>query len=327
MADAELRPELPRKLLGKTGIEVTIVGLGGGPIGTVNGKLDEDLAVQTVWAGIEAGVTLIDTSPLYQRFASERLIGRALRERPDLAAKVTVETKVGHLPAPFDYSYDMAMTCIEGSFERLGLATLPLVYIHDAPSAAFDRVMAPDGILAALRKLQGQGLVGHIGIATNNPDQNAVYIESGEFEMAVVPEALSLLNLRITERILPAAEKFGMGLVIATPVEKGLLVTGPKGWTNHPRRNFSPEVLAQVGKMEEVCARHHVSLGAAALQFLTRFSAVTASIPGANVPSDIESNARAAREVIPDALWEELTPLVKTWSREAMGTEWVLTFN
>src|SRR5207248_1102634 len=101
-------------------------------IGTVNGKLDEDLAVQTVWAGIEAGVTLIDTSPLYQRFASERLIGRALRERPDLAARVTVETKVGHLPAPFDYSYDMAMTCIEGSFERLGLPKLPLVYIHDA---------------------------------------------------------------------------------------------------------------------------------------------------------------------------------------------------
>jgi D-threo-aldose 1-dehydrogenase len=314
-------------MLGKTGIEVTTVGLGCGPIGQVNGKLDEDVAVQTVWAAIEAGVTLIDTAPLYQHFASERLVGRALRERPDLAAKVTVETKVGHLPAPFDYSYDMAMTCIEGSFERLGLAKLPLVYIHDAPSTAFAKVMAPDGILAALRKLQGEGLVGHIGIATNNPDQNAVYIETGEFEMAVVPEALSLLNLRITERILPAAERFGMGLVIATPVEKGLLVTGAKGWTNHPRRNFSSEVLAQVTKMEEVCARHHVSLGAVALQFLTRHTAVTTSIPGANVPSEAQANARAVREVIPDALWEELTPLIQTWSREAMGTEWVLTFN
>ncbi|HLZ08113.1 MAG TPA: aldo/keto reductase, partial [Chloroflexota bacterium] len=289
--------------------------------------LDEDVAVQTVWAAIEAGVSLIDTAPLYQHFASERLVGRALRERPDLAAKVTVETKVGHLPEPFDFSYDMAMTCIEGSFERLGLPTLPLVYIHDAPASAFDQVMAPDGILAALRKLQGQGLVGHIGIATNNPDQNAVYIESGEFEMAVVPEALSLLNLRITERILPAAEKFGTGLVIATPLEKGLLATGPKGWTNHPRRNFSPEVLAQVGTMEEVCARHRVSLAAAALQFLTRHTAVAASIPGANVPSEAQANARAAREVIPDALWEELMPLVVTWSRDAMGTEWVLTFN
>jgi D-threo-aldose 1-dehydrogenase len=79
--------------------------------------------------------------------------------------------------------------------------------------------------------------------------------------------------------------------------------------------------------MEEICARHQVSLAAVALQFLTRYSAVTASIPGANVPAEAQANARAAREVIPDALWEELTPLVVTWSREAMGSEWVLTFN
>src|SRR5438093_6907382 len=69
MPDSNLRPTLPRKVLGKTGIEVTIVGLGCGPIGTVDGKLDEEVAVQTVWSAIEAGVSLIDTAPLYQHFA------------------------------------------------------------------------------------------------------------------------------------------------------------------------------------------------------------------------------------------------------------------
>src|SRR5215831_13480944 len=109
MPDAPIRPALPRKALGSTGLEVTTVGLGTGPIGQINGALEEDLAVQTIWAALEAGVNFIDTAPLYQRTASERLIGRALRERPDLAKGAIVETKVGHLPEPFDYSYDVSM--------------------------------------------------------------------------------------------------------------------------------------------------------------------------------------------------------------------------
>jgi D-threo-aldose 1-dehydrogenase len=326
MADAPSRTALPRKALGRTGLEVTTIGLGTGPIGQVNGVLDEDLAVQTVWAALEAGVNLLDTAPLYQNTASERLIGRALRERPDLAKNAIVETKVGHLPAPFDYSYDLSMRCLEGSIERLGLVHLPLVYIHDAPSALLDKVMAPTGTLGALRKLQQQGVVGHVGIAVNDPEKNAPYVETGEFEMAVVPEAYSLLNLRATERIFPAAQKFGMGIVIAVPLEKGLLATGAKAWTGHFRRSFSPEVLAQVARMEEVCDRHGVPIAAAALQFLTRHPAVTASIPGAQTPVEAQANAAAGRVVIPEVLWDELLPLVHTWTREATGSEWVATF-
>jgi len=288
--------------------------------------LDEDLAVQTIWAALEAGVNFLDTAPLYQNTASERLVGRALRERPDLVKGAIVETKVGHLPAPFDYSYDVSMRCLEGSIERLGLSHLPIVHIHDAPSSLLTRVMAPDGTLGALRKLQEQGVVGHVGIAVNDPERNAPYIETGEFEVAVVPEAFSLLNLRATERIFPAAEKFGMGIVIAVPLEKGLLATGAKTWGGHFRRSFSADVLAQVAKMEEVCARHDVPLAAAALQFLTRHPAVTTSIPGACTPAEAQANAAAGRVVIPEALWDDLLPLVHTWSREATGSEWVLTF-
>ncbi len=326
MPEANLRPAIPRKPLGRTGIEVTTVGLGGGPIGLVNGQLDEDVAVQTVWAAIESGVNLLDTAPLYLNTASERLIGRALRERPDLAKDVIVETKVGHLPAPFDYSYDMAMQCIEGSIQRLGRSHLPLVYIHDAPSDILPKVLAADGALGALRKLQAEGVVGHVGIAVNDPEKNAPYIETGEFEMAVVPEAYSLLNLRATARIFPAALKFGMGIVIAVPLEKGLLATGPRTWQGHFRRNFAPEILEQVAKMQEVCTRHGVSLLAAALQFLSRHPAVTTAIPGAQNPAEARANATAAREIIPEALWDELLPLVQTWSRQQTGSEWVATF-
>lgn len=304
---------LPRKTLGKTGIEVSTVGLGCAWLGAVGDRVDEELGVQTIWAALENGVTLIDTAPLYLRGTSERLVARALRERPDLAKGVTVQTKVGHLPAGFDYSYEMAMRCVEESMERLGRNHFPLLYIHDAPSELLPKVMGPNGAFAALRKLQSESIVDRIGVAVNDPAHNTPYIETGEFEVAVVPEAYSLLNQVAEERIFPAAARFGMGIVVAVPLEKGLLATGVRSGATYPGRNFSAECLAHVGKIEDVCARYGVSLLAAALQFCTRHDVVATVIPGARTPAEAAANARAGQERIPEELWTELKPLIRTW--------------
>jgi len=305
--------QLPRKTLGKSGVAVSTVGLGCAWLGSQNGVLDEDLALQTVWAALEAGVTLIDTAPLYLRGVSERIVGRALRERRDLARNAIVETKVGHLPAGFDYSYDMAMRCVQGSMDRLGVDHFQLLYIHDAPSNLLDRVMGSNGALAALRRLQSEGVVDHVGIAVNDPRENAPYVETGEFEMAVVPEAYSLLNQVALERIFPAAARFNMGVVVAVPLEKGLLATGVRSGAKYPGRNFSAECLAHVGTIEDVCTKHGVSLLAAALQFCTRHPVVATVIPGARTPEEARANAIAGAAAIPEAFWTDLQPLIRTW--------------
>ena len=218
--------ELPRKPLGRTGIEVTTLGLGCGPLGRrPDGSVDEEVAVETVVAAIDAGVRLLDTASLYLDGASERIVGQALRERPSLAGQVVVETKVRDR-RDFGYSGDEARRSVETSLRRLGLDRIPMIYVHDPPAALLDRVLAPDGTVSALRRLQTEGVVGHVGIASNNPWDNAPYVETGEFEAVVVPDAYSLLNQTALERILPAAERFGMGVVVATPLERGLLATG-----------------------------------------------------------------------------------------------------
>jgi D-threo-aldose 1-dehydrogenase len=199
---------------------------------------------------------------------------------------------------------------------RLGLARLPLVYIHDPPAALLSTVVAPGGALMALRSLQAQGVVGHLGIiASNNPSDNAPDVETGEFEMAVVPDAYSLLSQIALERIFPAAERFGMGVVVATPLERGLLATGLAGLDHamHHARRFSPECLRQVGLIEEVCRRHGVSLLAAALQYVTRHPVVAATVPGARTPAGARANALAARQAIPEEFWTELQPLIRDW--------------
>src|SRR6266702_987256 len=117
MAEDHHPREIPRKTLGKTGVEVTTVGIGTAYIG-----------LRTIWAALEEGVRLIDTAALYVDSRAERIVGRALRERPDLAAGVVVETKCCRLPEGRDYSYDAAMRSVQGSLERLGMERIELMY-------------------------------------------------------------------------------------------------------------------------------------------------------------------------------------------------------
>ncbi|MEX1019616.1 MAG: aldo/keto reductase [Litorilinea sp.] len=313
------------KILGRTGLDVTIVGLGtaftGIPVLNPNAasyeeiiaNMDEDLGVQTVHAALGAGCTLIDTAALYGGGLAERIIGRALRERPELAQRCIVTTKAGRTVDGYDYSYDGIMRSVENSLQQLGLTRLEVVYIHDAMDVPMEVVMAQDGALGALRKLQDQGVVGHIGTAADFPATNTPYIETGEFDVAVLSRAWSMLNLLAADRILPAAEKHDVGLVIAMPLERGLLATGPIPGAYYFDRNYSPEVQAHVGRIKALCQDYHLPLVAVSLQWCVRHPQIAATIPGARLPEEAIENARAAQVEIPETFWTDLEPLIQHW--------------
>lgn len=312
------------KTLGRTGLETPIVGVGTifigspPPLGNIaNLEMDEDLGAETIVTAIEAGATWVDTAPLYGGTVSEKIIGQALKSRPDLAEKCTVVTKAGNLKGGGDHSFDAILRSVEASQERLGIEQFDLVYIHDAIGVSVEFVMGKDGAFAALRKLQNEGVVKFIGSATNDPRINVLYIETGEFDAAVVPNAWSLLNQIAADRILPAAEKYNTGISCGTPLERGLLATGPVDGATYVRRNFSPECVAQVGKMQDLCKAYDIPLLAASLQWPTRHPMVANVIPGARIPQEARANAEAGSVEIPEAFWEKLAPLVRHWP-EAM---------
>jgi D-threo-aldose 1-dehydrogenase len=303
------------KPLGKTGLEVTTIGIGCGGLGRMqDGSFNEEIGLAALLAALDAGVRLVDTASLYLEGASERIVGQALRERPALAGQIVLETKVRDVRA-FSYTGDEARRSVETSLARLGVDHIPVIYIHDPSAAVFERVMGPGGALAALRQLQSEGVIGHIGIASNNPWDNAPYIESGEFETAVVPDAFSLLSQVALQRIFPAAARTGMGIVIATPLERGLLATGTKlaRPEDHGNREFTPEVFAYVDGLEVVCAEYGISLLAAALQYVVRQPVVSATIPGARTPEQAGVNIAAMLKPIPDAFWADLEPHIRTF--------------
>ncbi len=302
--------------LGRTGIDVPIIGLGamfiGGPEADAPSELDEDLAAETVVAAIESGSTFIDTAPGYGSCGSERVIGRAMRERPDLAEIATVVTKTGAPPGGKDYSYDGVLRQIEDSLGRLGLESIDLVSIHDAMGQPMEDVLG--GALRALRSLQDQGVVGNVGTAMNDPSTNEPYIETGEFDVAVVPNAWTLINRIAGNRIFPAAKKHNTGVLLATPFERGLLAKGSKSDAYFHRRNFSEECLAHVAEIEALCERYDVSLPTVALHYVLRHPQVSTVIPGARTPDEASTNAKASEIDIPEAFWNELEPTLRDWS-------------
>ena len=316
------------KKLGRTGLEVPIVGLGTAFIGIPTpeqaareyrgpSQMNHDLGVQTVVAALDAGCTLIDTAVAYGRTQSERMIGEALKARPALAKKCMVTTKVGK-PATlkgFDYSADFIKQSVEESLERLGLDHFEIVYVHDAMGASMDDVFGKGKFFETLRQLQDQGIIRFIGTASNDPQVNATLIETGKFDVAVVCDAWSLLNQLALRRILPAAAKHDVGLVVAAPLERGLLATGPLEGMVYDDRHFSDDCLAHVVRIKALCQKYEIPLAAAALQWCTRHPLVAATIPGARVPQEAVDNLRAGEVQIPELFWEELQPLIRHFEK------------
>lgn len=308
------------KVLGKTGISVPILGLGtaflGDPVAPRSGpmfSLVEDDAVEAVREALRVSPTLIDTAPLYGDTRAEVVIGKVLRDEPELAAHCIVTTKVGRKVEGKDYRASAVRESVLKSQESLGLSELPLVCIHDTNDHSMDEVMAEDGAYGALRQLQDEGVVRHIGTATSDLEINSAYAETGLFDVAIVTFAYSLLNQSMLERLGPAAEKFDMGIMTAATLERGLLATGPVDGAVYTSRQFSPAVLDHVRGIQNLCSDYGITLLAAALQWPSRHPQVASALAGARTAAEVRQNNEAGNTEIPEQFWADLEPMIRHW--------------
>ena len=161
------------KILGRTGIEVSIVGLGAATLGMPDIAamelqyvtkpegmvcMNESQGVETIIEALKAGATLIDTAPLYGNGTSERIIARVFRERSEFKGQCLVTTKVGHHRRgdDFDFSYDAVMRSVDDSQKRLEQNQFPVLYLHDPMGQDMKFVMSRKGAFGALQKLKRQ---------------------------------------------------------------------------------------------------------------------------------------------------------------------------
>lgn len=329
-AQAPASPAIPSRMLGRRGPAVSALGFGGAPLGDLYAPLDDGAAIGTVLAALDAGVTLVDTSPLYGRGLSEHRIGTALRRRPREA--VVLSTKVGRVfaPAPhgvaraegyagglphegrFDYSYDGAMRSLEQSMLRLGVASLDVVLVHDVDpwthgEAAADRQReALAGAWRALAELRSQRVVRAIGIGVNDAAVCELFAHEADLDCVLLAGRYSLLEQPALDRFLPLAQARGIGVMLGGVYNSGILASGAVEGARYNYRPAPPDVLARVAAIERVCASHGVELPRAALAFVLGHPAVSSVVLGAVSPDEVRRNVAMFARPAPAALWRDL---------------------
>src|SRR5262245_12453027 len=325
---------LPKRRVGKTKLEVTTLGLGGAPMGGFRATISDAEAMALTDAAYEGGVRYFDTSPYYGYGRSELRMGAALREKP--REDYVLSTKIGRIlhamkpgektPADFrdsglpgfapvfDYSYDGVMRSLEHSHLRLGLAKIDIALVHDVDfwtikdreilNQRFKTVM--DSGFKALDELRRAGIIGAIGVGINEADTSLRFIQAGDFDCMLLAGRYTLLEQGGLAEFLPECVKRGVSVILGGPYNSGILTGGVKPGATHDYDPAPAQLIEKAQRIEVVCKRHGVELGAAAMQFPLAHPALCSVIPGALSITEVEQNAERLQARIPADLWAEL---------------------
>ncbi|TDE09675.1 aldo/keto reductase [Jiangella asiatica] len=300
--------------LGSTGLSVPPVCVGTSALGSFPAQygydVDERTAIDTILAALDSEFTFIDTSNEYGGGDSERRIGRAIAERGGLPSGALVATKVDPLPRTTDFSGARVRRSVDESIERLGLDTLPLVYLHDPEKISFDEATGPGGAVEAMLDLRAQGVIEHLGVAGGPIELELAYLRTGFFDVVLSHNRWTLVDSSADELIDECAAR-GVGFVNAAPFGGGMLARGPAAVPTYCYAPAAPDVLGRVEAIESLCRDHDVPLAAAALQFSTRDARVASTIVGMSRPDRPEQTRQLLGVSVPDELWAALDPLIK----------------
>jgi len=320
------------RLVGRTGVAVTQLGLGGASYGELFHKVPEQDAFGAIQAAWEGGVRYFDTAPWYGRGLSELRTGTGLRDRP--RSEYVLSTKIGRwlkasqdphfdgapwfggarFDVVFDYTYDGIMRAYEQSQLRLGMARYDLAVIHDLDHGYHGNGVKYEGFLTqlatsgwrAVTELKASGLIRGIGAGVNELGMIPRFLDIVDLDFFLVAMPYTLLHQDVLETEFPSCVERGIGFVIGAPYQSGILATGPRAGANADYGTPSAELNATVGRIQTICERHGVPLAAAALQFPLGHASVAAVIPGARSAAHVQRNLEVFRQAIPADLWAEL---------------------
>jgi len=193
--------------LGKTGMNVSKIGLGGIPIQRVS----EEDAISVVKRCLSLGVNFMDTANGYG--TSEERIGKAItgnRKAIAIATKSAVR------------SNEQIWENLKLSIERLGVDCIDLFQLHNvADQKALDSLADPDGPMNVLNKAKKDGLIKHIGVSSHSMDIAKELVASGQFETIMFP--FNFIAREAAEELIPLAKEHDVGFIAMKPLAGGML--------------------------------------------------------------------------------------------------------
>ena len=318
--------------VGRTSLAVTRLALGGASIGGLFRAVHPEDAVAMVDYAWSLGIRYFDVAPLYGYGAAERAMGAALSKMP--RHEFVLSTKVGRLVRAagevrpgdeldrqtlgdrsdayyadtggrrmvFDYSAEGVRRSLAESLERLGLAKVDIVYIHD-PDDHWQAAL--DEAYPALERLRADGVVGAIGAGMNQSAMLARFALETDMDVFLLANRYTLLDQEAAATLLPMCLDRGIAVMVGGVMNSGVLVDPLPG----SRFDYAPapaSVIERARRIGAVCDRYGISRKAAAIQFPLAHRAVTGLIAGVRTPEHLDDYPASLRQVIPGELWAEL---------------------
>ncbi|GAA2385258.1 aldo/keto reductase [Streptomyces glaucosporus] len=317
---------MEQRVLGRTGREVSVVGLGTWQLGADWGQVREEDALAVLDAAVESGVTFFDTADVYGDGRSEQLIGRFLRERGD--ADVFVATKMGRRvdQVPENYNLDNFRAWTDRSRANLGVDTLDLVQLHCPPTPVY----SSDEVFDALDTLVAEGRVAAYAVSVETcAEALAAIARPGVASVQII---LNPFRLKPLEEVLPAAAEAGVGIIARVPLASGLLsgrYTRETVFSADDHRSFNRHGeafdqgetfsgvdyetgLEAAAEFTEL-APEGATPAQTALRWIVQQPGVSSVIPGARNPEQARANAEAA--ALPPLPEETLAAIADLYDR------------
>ncbi len=315
------------RILPRSGLSVTALGLGGAQIGGLYHPTSAAEAAELMNGAWQMGVRYFDTAPYYGYTRSEHRVGEALCDRP--RHEFVLSTKVGRLlipdarvspgddgwadPLPFrpryDYTHAGIMRSYEDSRQRLGMQRIDILFVHDIGSMTHGEAhphywsqLTTGGGFRALEELRDAGQTAAIGLGVNEWQVVHAAMQEASIDCTLLAGRYTLLEQSCLAPFLDDCVRQGTSIVIGGAFNSGILAGSDKfNYADAP-----VEVVQRVRALAAVCEEFGVPLPAAALQFPMAHPAVVSCLAGARNLAQLRQNIAWFERSIPAELWSTL---------------------
>lgn len=299
---------MPSVVLGRTGLKVSALSVGTWgwgartPVPPQVRVSDRSVLRSIVQTALDGGINFFQTASGYE---NEDILASLLSDC-GASSDVIVATKFGHGLA---FSADGVRRAAERSLELLGRERLPLFFLHDPRTPDdIEAIQARGGALEGLRRLQDEGLIGAIGVATGSLPALEAAVETDLFDAIQFPRLHTLLaHSERTLGLLRKTRRASIGTMSAAPFGGDILGVGSASGV-YGFFPPLPEVREAVERMETVAEACGVTLAEVALAYNYRSSLIDVTVPGLTNAREVEIALSAFSSSVTDA---QLQSIVK----------------
>jgi L-galactose dehydrogenase len=288
--------------LGKTELEVSILGFGASPLGNTFDVCDETEGIKSVHLAIDNGINFIDVAPFYGETLAETRLGKALKGKRN---EIILATKCGRYGLRnFDFSYQRIIDSIDESLERLQTDYVDLYQLHDIEFGTKEQVL--NEAVPAIQKIKQSGKARFIGITGLPVNYLAAIAREVDVDTVLSWAHYNLLEDEINEELVPLSKEKDFGLMNAAPLMQRILSDASlPEWHNAPDK-----VKAVQPHLISLCNEYGVKLSDVAIRFALNHPDISSTIVGMCDTINVTQNLSALDFNIPAGLLEKIETIV-----------------